>query len=78
MSAATKRRTVELGAYQREIDSLHTQRDELAEALRATLPALILLGDFIGNTFDGTVGIEPFDRCEIISQARLALSKVPR
>lgn len=51
-------------------------RTELLEAARATLPALMLLGDFIGNEFSGKVGIPPFDRCAIILALRDSIAKI--
>ncbi len=47
----------------------------LLEALKATLPALIRLGDFIGNNHNGENGIPAFDRCGIIAAARAAIAK---
>lgn len=48
----------------------------LIDALRATLPALIRLGDFIGNENPAEVSrVGPFDRCAIITQVRDALEK---
>lgn len=52
-----------------------TQDRQLADAARAALPALILLGDYIGNTFDGKTGIPAFDRCAIIMNIRAALGE---
>jgi hypothetical protein len=48
---------------------------DLQAAARAAIPALVLLGDFIGNTFDGKVGIPAFDRCGVILALREALAK---
>lgn len=48
---------------------------ELLAALQATLSPLILLGDFIGNEFSGSAGIEPFNRCEIILNAINAIAR---
>jgi hypothetical protein len=48
---------------------------DLLAALEESIDPLILLGDFIGNTFDGTVGINPFDRCAIIGRIRAAIAK---
>lgn len=50
---------------------------ELSEAARAALPALVLLGDFIGNTFEGKVGIPAFDRCAVILALKQALGQLP-
>jgi hypothetical protein len=48
----------------------------LAEALQSTLPALIRLGDFIGNGENpGKVGIGPIDRCALIFEVREALAE---
>jgi hypothetical protein len=49
----------------------------LADAARAALPALVLLGDFIGNTFEGKTGIPAFDRCRIILDLKRALGELP-
>jgi hypothetical protein len=49
-----------------------TTRD-LVAALRASLPALVLLGDYIGNAHKGKIGIPAFDRCAIIGQAKDAI-----
>ena len=49
-----------------------TTRDLIA-SLRATLPALVLLGDYIGNEHKGKIGIPAFDRCAIIGQAKDAI-----
>jgi len=46
-----------------------TTRD-LVAARRATIPALVLLGDYIGNAHKGKIGIPAFDRCAIIGQAK--------
>jgi hypothetical protein len=51
-----------------------TGRDDLVAAGRAALPALILLGDFIGNTFGGKPGIPAFDRCQLIADLNTAIS----
>jgi hypothetical protein len=49
---------------------------ELLAALEAAIPALIRLGDFIGNTdTGGASGQGPFDRCAILVQVRDAISK---
>ena len=47
---------------------------DLLAAARAVVPALELLGDFIGNTFDGKPGIPAFDRCAVILALRDALA----
>jgi hypothetical protein len=47
----------------------------LLPAARAAIPALILLGDFIGNTFDGKVGIPAFDRCAVIWALKTAIAQ---
>ncbi len=49
-----------------------TERDLIA-SLRATLPVLVLLGDYIGNEHKGKIGIPAFDRCAIIGQAKDAI-----
>jgi hypothetical protein len=60
---------------EKTIMSDDTQDQQLADAARAALPALILLGDYIGNTFDGKTGIPAFDRCAIIMNIRAALGE---
>lgn len=47
---------------------------DLLAAARAALPALVLLGDFIGNTFDGKVGIPAFNRCAVILALKTAIA----
>jgi hypothetical protein len=47
---------------------------DLLAAARAALPALVLLGDYIGNTFGGKRGIGPFDRCAIIAGLKDAIA----
>lgn len=59
-----------------QLRSLERQRDQLLAALQATLPALIRLGDFIGNVDNADVhprgtGI---DRCKLIEQVRAAIA----
>ena len=54
-----------------------TTRDLIA-SLRATIPALVLLGDYIGNEHKGKVGIPAFDRCAIIGQAKDAIEHAER
>jgi hypothetical protein len=50
--------------------------DELVEALEATLPALIRLGDFVGNVDEGGAsGMGRIDRCALILQVRDAIAK---
>lgn len=50
---------------------------DLATAARAALPALELLGDYIGNTFPGKAPAYPaFDRCQIILDLKRALGDV--
>ena len=46
---------------------------DLIASLRATIPALVLLGDYIGNEHKGKIGIPAFDRCAIIGQAKDAI-----
>ena len=48
---------------------------ELLDALRACIDPLILLGDHIGNTHPGKLGIPAFDRCAVIGAARAAIAK---
>ena len=47
---------------------------DLEAAARAAVPALVLLGDFIGNTFNGKPGIPAFDRCAVLLALRQALA----
>jgi hypothetical protein len=53
-------------------------RATLAAAARAAVPALELLGDYIGNTFEGKVGYPAFDRCQIILDLKRAIEEMPR
>ena len=55
---------------------LVADRARLVEALRDAIPALILLGNYIGNDWKGGGGIEAFDRCAIIGQARALLREI--
>jgi hypothetical protein len=51
---------------------LHALRD----AARAALPALEVLGNYLPgdpNAFPGTIGIAPFDRCQLIWDIKVAL-----
>jgi len=48
---------------------------DLLAALRAVIPALIILGDHIGNEFKGGNGQPAFDRCALIGAARAAIAK---
>ena len=66
------------------IADIHTDRDaalvraapDLLAALEAAIPALIRLGDFVGNVDPGGVsGLGQIDRCALIAQARQAISK---
>ena len=54
-----------------------TTRD-LIVSLREAIPALVLLGDYIGNEHQGKVGIPAFDRCAIIEQAKDAIAQAER
>lgn len=54
-----------------------TTRDLIA-SLRATIPALVLLGDHIGNEHKGKIGIPAFDRCAIIGQAKDVIEHAER
>jgi hypothetical protein len=47
---------------------------DLLTAARAVIPVLDLLGDFIGNTFDGKVGVPAFDRCAVILALKTAIA----
>ena len=53
--------------------SLEKTTRDLIASLRATIPALVLLGDYIGNEHKGKIGIPSFDRCAIIGQAKDAI-----
>jgi hypothetical protein len=57
-----------------ERDQLRNSNTELLTAMRAALPALILLGNYIGNEYDGGVGIPAFDRCGIIAGLNAAIT----
>lgn len=46
----------------------------LLGALEATLPALVLLGNYIGNEWKGGGGIEPFDRCLLIERINACIA----
>jgi hypothetical protein len=46
----------------------------LLAALRETITPLILLGDYIGNEWEGKTGIPAFDRCAIIGRVRAAIA----
>ncbi len=48
---------------------------EMLEACRSALPALIHLGNFVGNDFSGAIGLAPYDRCAIIGAIRAAIAK---
>lgn len=49
---------------------------ELLAALEAAIPALIRLGDFVGNVDPGGAsGMGRIDRCALILQAREAIAK---
>ena len=54
---------------------LLAENERLREALEACIIPLMVLGDFIGNEYDGSsaCGLAPFDRCAIIAAARAAL-----
>jgi hypothetical protein len=65
------------GANAAHIVKCVNAHDGLVAALDAVLPALIRLGDFVGNDFvanDGTG--RTVDRCAIVGQVRDALAKV--
>mgnify|MGYP001415131007 CR=1 FL=1 len=50
--------------------------EELLRALKATLPALERLGDFVGNVdTGGASGLGIIDRCAIIRQVRAAIAR---
>lgn len=60
---------------QSELTQARAQRDELAAALAATLPALIRLGDFVGNVDEGGPSNQGrIDRCTLILAVRAALA----
>jgi hypothetical protein len=46
----------------------HDAARAMLAALKECQPALIRLGDFIGNKHDGSNGIGAFDRCAIIGR----------
>jgi hypothetical protein len=46
----------------------------LLAALKETITPLILLGDYIGNEWEGKIGIPAFDRCAIIGRVRVAIA----
>ena len=48
---------------------------DLLAALEKTIPALVLLGNFIGNEWHGGGGINSFDRCALIGEIRAAIAK---
>ena len=48
---------------------------DMFAALEKATPALILLGNYIGNEWRGGGGIESFDRCGIIEEIRAAIAK---
>ena len=50
-----------------------TAAPDLPTAARAALPALELLGDYIGNTFAGGHGYPAFDRCQVILDLKRAI-----
>ena len=62
-----------------ENKSLEAQRDALLEALKNTVPALIRLGDFVGNTDDGGAsGMGRIDRCDLLLQVHNAITATER
>jgi len=54
----------------------HDDREapDLLAAAQAALPALVLLGDYIGNAFAGKTGIPAFDRCAVIDDLKNAIA----
>lgn len=56
-----------------EHNALVNKHHAALDALNAALPALIHLGNFMGNEFAGAVGLEAYDRCAIIAAIRAAL-----
>lgn len=56
-------------------DPVMSAAHDMLAALKATRPALILLGNYIGNEWPGGGGIDAFDRCEIIGSVRTAIDK---
>lgn len=49
------------------------ERDRLRAALENCHPALVLLGNYIGNEWQGGGGIDAFDRCAILKALHDAL-----
>ena len=58
--------------------AIFTAAPDLIRVLGKAIPALILLGNYIGNEWHGGGGIESFDRCAIIGEARAILAKAKR
>jgi hypothetical protein len=66
----------QIGFLCEEINKLAEDNQRLLTALEATLPALIRLGDFVGNVdTGGASGLGTIDRCAIIHQVRDAIDK---
>ena len=57
-----------------EAVALRAEREVYRKALEGCVPALIRLGDFIGNEDKGANGMPGFDRCAILLAARAALA----
>jgi hypothetical protein len=51
-----------------------TVAPKLLAALEEVIIPLILLGDYIGNEWEGKTGIPAFDRCAIIGRVRDAIA----
>ena len=66
------RKAAEAEAIKARADATRRAQEEAA---RRALPALELLGDFIGNTFGGKTGIPAFDRCQVILDLKTALAR---
>lgn len=60
----------------KEVLSTLAAAPEALEVLARALPALVLLGNYIGNEWKGGGGIEPFDRCALILAIKDVLAKV--
>lgn len=68
--------TLDLAMAIIQISSIAKQeREEMCAALMSCVPPLILLGDYIGNKFDGKIGMSPFDRCATLLAVCTAVEK---
>jgi hypothetical protein len=55
--------------------TLASASPDLLEAAEAALPALVLLGNYIGNAWGGGGGIEAFDRTDLLGSLKAAIAK---